>query len=123
MYVYIGTESISGEMIGEDNSSPYEVIWQPESSNFGNQTVAARIENENGLISKLTKSIHSVFKNQLESNEITYFDFKTIGIISFLNFPSFCAFSVFICDSRAKSSWSLLVICHLEATFSAVTPI
>ena len=32
--------------------------------------------NENGLISKLTKSIHSVFKNQLESNEITYFDYK-----------------------------------------------
>ena len=42
---------ITGELIGEDNSSPYEVIWEPESSNFGNQIVAARIVNENGLIS------------------------------------------------------------------------
>ena len=42
---------ISSEMIGEDNTNPFEVVWEPESSNFGNQTVAARIENENGLIS------------------------------------------------------------------------
>jgi 1,4-alpha-glucan branching enzyme len=42
---------VNGLMIGEDDTNPYEVIWEPESSNFGNQTVAARIVNDNDLIS------------------------------------------------------------------------
>ena len=35
---------------------------------------------------------------------LPFLDFKMTGTISFLNFPSFCAFSVLVCDNKAKLS-------------------
>ena len=42
---------IGGEMIGTDELSPFEVTWYPNPNNFGYQTIAARIQHNDGFIS------------------------------------------------------------------------
>lgn len=42
---------IDGEMIGSDNSIPFQVIWDPMEGLFGDYEVAARAEGSNGNIS------------------------------------------------------------------------
>ena len=42
---------IDGEMIGSDNSIPFQVIWDPMEGLFGDYQVAARAEGSNGNIS------------------------------------------------------------------------